>query len=217
MSSAIWDATNQKEIPISGLVNINDSVVSEDSTFSSKKISDELVDKVDYKLVIENGNRYVEDIVVQEMNNWLPNNNSSIVVNLKKAKNSNSSYANFQLLCNKQDSKNWSCIVSGGEDTLWKIRYVNEVRYVDELATMDKVGITVKRYTASNYSSSTSNYVTLEATSKKRIILNAYYDYDANVAVSAYFVNNNQLRWKIVSGSVNEGHNVVIEYGEISN
>lgn len=80
-----------------------------------------------------------------------------------------------------------------------------------------KDGITVKRHTDSKYSSSTSNYTILEETSKKRVILNAFYDFDANVVVQAYFVNNNQLRWRIISGSVNEGHNIVIDYGEILN
>lgn len=57
MSSAIWDATNQKEIPISGLANINDSVISEDSTWSSEKINDSLVDlesALDDKVPFEN-------------------------------------------------------------------------------------------------------------------------------------------------------------------
>lgn len=80
-----------------------------------------------------------------------------------------------------------------------------------------KVGITVKRHTDSRYSQTTSNYTILEETSKKRIILNAFYDYDANVIVSAYFINNNQLRWRITAGNINEGHNVIIDYGEISN
>ena len=44
MSSNIWDATEQKLVQVSGNVNINDSVISEDSTFSSKKITDSLVD-----------------------------------------------------------------------------------------------------------------------------------------------------------------------------
>ena len=96
-----------------------------------------LENKVDYKVVVENGSRYVEDIVTQEINNWLPNDNSSILINLKKADGAN--YANFQLLCNKQDSNNWSCIVSGGVNALWKIRYVNGVRYIDELATTNAV------------------------------------------------------------------------------
>lgn len=42
-------------------------------------------------------------------------------------------------MCNKQDSQNWSCIISGAIDTLGKIRYVNGVRYVDELATTNAV------------------------------------------------------------------------------
>ena len=80
----------------------------------------------------------------------------------------------------------------------------------------DKVGITVKTYTTSNYSADTSNYIIFEETTKKRIILNAYFDYDANVVVGAYFSGNNQLRWRILTGGASAGHNVVIEYGEIS-
>lgn len=80
-----------------------------------------------------------------------------------------------------------------------------------------KDSITVKRHTDSRYSSTTSNYTILGETSKKRVILNAFYDFDANVVVQAYFVNNNQLRWRIIEGGVNEGHNVIIDYGEISN
>ena len=80
----------------------------------------------------------------------------------------------------------------------------------------DKVGITVKTYTTSNYSADTSNYIVFEETTKKRIILNAYFDYDANVVVGAYFSSNNQLRWRILTGGASAGHNVVIEYGEIS-
>ena len=101
------------------------------------KISSNLGGKVDYKVVVEDGTRYVEDIVVQDINTWLPNDNSSIVINLKKANGAN--YSNFQLLCNKKDSKNWSCIVNGAAHELWKIRYVDGVRYIDEIATMDKV------------------------------------------------------------------------------
>lgn len=120
---------------------IDDSTTSASTTWSSDKISGELSDalgdKVDYKLVVEDDTRYVEDIVTQDINTWLPNDNSSILVNLKKR--AGSTYTNFQLLCNKQDSNNWSCIVSGGENTLWKIRYVNGVRYIDELATTNAV------------------------------------------------------------------------------
>ena len=101
------------------------------------KVNANLDEKVDYKVVVENGTRYVEDIVVQDINTWLPNDNSSIVINLKKANGAN--YSNFQLLCNKKDSKNWSCIVNGVANELWKIRYIDGVRYIDELATMDKV------------------------------------------------------------------------------
>ena len=102
------------------------------------KVNANLDEKVDYKVVVENGTRYVEDIVVQDINTWLPNDNSSIVINLKKANGAN--YSNFQLLCNKKDSKNWSCIVNGVANELWKIRYIDGVRYIDELATMDKLG-----------------------------------------------------------------------------
>lgn len=116
---------------------IDDSIVSGNKTWSSEKINANLGEKVDYKAVVEDGTRYVEDIVVQDINTWLPNDNSSIVINLKKANGAN--YSNFQLLCNKQDSKNWSCIVNGAAHELWKIRYVNGVRYIDEIATMDKV------------------------------------------------------------------------------
>ena len=116
---------------------IDDSTASGNKTWSSEKINANLGEKVDYKVVVEDGPRYVEDIVVQDINTWLPNNNSSIVINLKKANGAN--YSNFQLLCNKQDSKNWSCIVNGAANELWKIRYVNGVRYIDEIATMDKV------------------------------------------------------------------------------
>lgn len=115
-----------------------DSGVSDDVIeYVDTKISSNLGEKVDYKVVVEDGTRYVEDIVVQDINTWLPNDNSSIVINLKKANGAN--YSNFQLLCNKQDSKNWSCIVNGAAHELWKIRYVNGVRYIDEIATMDKV------------------------------------------------------------------------------
>lgn len=106
-----------------------------------------------------------------------------------------------------------------GTLTEWEALSETERDKYDQAEVLDDAGggITVKRHIAPNYSSSTAEYVTLEETSKKRIILNAYYDFDANVVVAAYFVKNNQLRWKIVSGGVNEGHNVVIEYGEISN
>lgn len=117
--------------------NLYTTDISAGSSVSWSKLAtqSELADKVDYKLVVESGSRYVGDIVTQEINNWLPNDNSSILINLKKLSGSN--YANFQLLCNKQDSNNWSCIVSGAVDTLWKIRYANGVRYVDEIATKD--------------------------------------------------------------------------------
>lgn len=128
------------------ITNIDDTQTSTDTVWSSKKTSDEIAkvetelgEKVDYKVVVGDGIRYVEDIVVQDINTWLPNNNSSILINLKKMNGTN--YMNFQLLCNKKDSKNWSCIVNGAANELWKIRYVNGVRYIDELATMDKVGI----------------------------------------------------------------------------
>ena len=126
-------------------VQISDNETVEDKTWSSKKTSDEIAkvetelgEKVDYKVVVEDGGRYVEDIVVQDINTWLPNDNSSILINLKKTNGIN--YLNFQLLCNKKDSKNWSCIVNGAANELWKIRYIDGVRYIDELATMDKVG-----------------------------------------------------------------------------
>ena len=99
-------------------------------------VNSNLDEKVDYKVVVEDGTRYVEDIVTQDINTWLPNDNSSILINLKKTNGIN--YLNFQLLCNKKDSKNWSCIVNGAANELWKIRYVNGVRYIDEIATMDK-------------------------------------------------------------------------------
>ena len=105
--------------------------------YVDNKISSNLGEKVDYKVVVEDGTRYVKDIVVQDINTWLPNDNSSILINLKKVNGAN--YSNFQLLCNKQDSKNWSCIVNGAANELWKIRYIDGVRYIDELATMDKV------------------------------------------------------------------------------
>lgn len=138
-----------------GEVPIDDENESETSVWSSKKTSDEIAkvdtevkesieelsdnlgEKVDYKVVVEDGNRYVEDVVTQDINAWLPNDNSSILINLKKSNGTN--YLNFQLLCNKKDSKNWSCIVNGAANELWKIRYIDGVRYIDELATMDKV------------------------------------------------------------------------------
>ena len=118
-----------------------DSGVSDDVVeYVDNKISSNLGEKVDYKVVVEDvedGNRYVEDIVTQDINTWLPNDNSSILINLKKTNGIN--YLNFQLLCNKKDSKNWSCIVNGAANELWKIRYIDGVRYIEELATMDKV------------------------------------------------------------------------------
>lgn len=45
MSSNIWNADEQKLVQVSGNVNINDSVTSADSTWSSEKIDDSLVDK----------------------------------------------------------------------------------------------------------------------------------------------------------------------------
>lgn len=122
--------------------------------YSKSEVDDLLENKVDYKVVVENGSRYVEDIVTQEINNWLPNDNSSILINLKKVDGAN--YANFQLFCNKQDNDNWSCIVSGGVNALWKIRYVNGVRYIDELATKSDLtastDITLTTYTNSAFS-----------------------------------------------------------------
>ena len=125
-------------------VQISDNETVEDKTWSSQKTSSkiaevetELGEKVDYKVVVEDGSRYVEDIVTQDINTWLPNDNSSILINLKKTNGIN--YLNFQLLCNKKDSKNWSCIVNGAANELWKIRYIDGVRYIDELATMDNV------------------------------------------------------------------------------
>lgn len=44
MSVNIWNEAEQKLVQVSGNVNINDSIISEDSTFSSKKINDSLVD-----------------------------------------------------------------------------------------------------------------------------------------------------------------------------
>ena len=115
-----------------------DSGVSDDVVeYVDNKISSNLGEKVDYKVVVEDGNRYVEDIVTQDINTWLPNDNSSILINLKKTNGIN--YLNFQLLCNKKDSKNWSCIVNGAANELWKIRYIDGVRYIEEIATMDKV------------------------------------------------------------------------------
>ena len=46
MTVSIWNATEQKLEQVGGNVNINDSVISEDSTFSSKKIHDSLVDNI---------------------------------------------------------------------------------------------------------------------------------------------------------------------------
>ena len=102
-----------------------------------EELSSNLGEKVDYKVVVEDGTRYVEDVVTQDINTWLPNDNSSILINLKKTNGIN--YLNFQLLCNKKDSKNWSCIVNGDVSTFWRICYVNGVRYIEEIATMDKV------------------------------------------------------------------------------
>lgn len=125
-----------------GGVQISDNETAEDKTWSSSKIASE---KVDYKVVVEDGNRYVEDVVTQDINTWLPNDNSSILINLKKTNGIN--YLNFQLLCNKKDSKNWSCIVNGAANELWKIRYIDGVRYIDEIATMDKVNALHKETT----------------------------------------------------------------------
>ena len=58
MSSNIWDSTEQKLVQVSGNVNINDSVISEDSTFSSQKIHDSLVDKVPFKFGITEDGQY---------------------------------------------------------------------------------------------------------------------------------------------------------------
>ena len=122
---------------------IEDSTVSGNKTWSSEKINANLGEKVDYKAVVEDGTRYVEDIVTEDINTWLPNDNSSTLINLKKTNGIN--YLNFQLLCNKKDSKNWSCIVNGAANELWKIRYIDGVRYIDELATMDKVANSIIR------------------------------------------------------------------------
>ena len=128
-----------------GEVPIDDEIASETSVWSSQKtsgkigeLSNKLDEKVDYKVVVDDGRRYVEDIVTQDINTWLPNDNSSILINLKRL--NGISYTNFQLLCNKKDSKNWSCIVNGAANELWKIRYIDGVRYIDEIATMDKLG-----------------------------------------------------------------------------
>ena len=137
MSYNLVDPTTGDLTRVAGGNNINDETTSTSTTWSSEKINASLGEKVDYKVVVENSTRYVEDIVTQDINTWLPNNNSSIVINLKKA--NGAKYSNFQLLCNKQDSKNWSCIVNGASHELWKIRYIDGVRYIDELATMDKV------------------------------------------------------------------------------
>ena len=143
MSYNLVDPTTGDLTRVAGGNNINDETTSTSTTWSSEKINDSLGEKVDYKVVVEDGARYVEDIVTQGINTWLPNDNSSILINLKKANGAN--YSNFQLLCNKQDSKNWSCIVNGATNELWKIRYINGVRYIDELATMDKVANSIIR------------------------------------------------------------------------
>ena len=106
------------------------------------ELSDSLVNKQDYKFVVESGSRYVEDVVTQEINNWLPNDNSSMLINLKKL--SGEKYANFQLICNKTDSQNWDCIVNG-PNILWKINYVNGARTIQELVTMDKIADSIIR------------------------------------------------------------------------
>ncbi len=131
-------------------VQISDNETVKNKTWSSQKTSNkiaevetELGEKVDYKVVVEDGARYVEDVVTQDINTWLPNDNSSILINLKKANGTN--YLNFQLLCNKKDSKNWSCIVNGVANELWKISYIDGVRYIDEIATMDKVANSIIR------------------------------------------------------------------------
>lgn len=122
---------------------IDDSTASGNKTWSSEKINANLCEKVDYKAVVEDGTRYVEDIVTEDINTWLPNDNSSILINLKKKNGAN--YSNFQLLCNKQDSENWTCIVIGGISTFWRISYINGVRYIEEIATMDKVANSIIR------------------------------------------------------------------------
>lgn len=128
--------TVESDVPVDA--KFTDTVYDDTEVKNSiEELSNNLGEKVDYKVVVEDGARYVEDIVTQDINTWLPNNNSSIVINLKKSNGAN--YLNFQLLCNKKDSKNWSCIVNGAANELWKIRYVDGVRYIDELATMDKV------------------------------------------------------------------------------
>ena len=73
MSVNIWNATEQKLNQVGGNVNINDNVISEDSTFSSKKISDSLVDKADVANVAKN--IYIKDTSSQDariliQNHW---------------------------------------------------------------------------------------------------------------------------------------------------
>ena len=58
MSIGIWDAESQEVKKISGNVNINDGAISEESTWSSKKISDSLVDKVPFKFGITEDGKY---------------------------------------------------------------------------------------------------------------------------------------------------------------
>ena len=154
--TTITGAIEEVKRIVEGKAEILDSEKNDVNTWSSNKIASEITgvetelnanlgEKVDYKVVVEDGTRYVEDVVTQDINTWLPNDNSSILINLKKS--NDISYLNFQLLCNKKDSKNWSCIVNGAANELWKIRYIDGVRYIDELATMDKVNALHKETT----------------------------------------------------------------------
>lgn len=52
MSQNIWDAEKQELVKTAGNVNLDDSVVSEESAWSSKKIHDSLVDKADADKVV---------------------------------------------------------------------------------------------------------------------------------------------------------------------
>ena len=166
---------------------IDDTKISRNSTWSSEEINANLGEKADYKLVVEDNNRYVEDIVTQDINTWLPNDNSSMLVNLMRKESSK--YANFQLLCNKQDSINWSCIVSGAIGTLWKIRCVNGVRYVDELATMDKV--------ASSKNRIAEKIVTMDSLDDTRTGMSI--DFDADRGEIRLYVEKNGVTQKIVT------------------
>ncbi len=164
---------------------LDDESVSDKKTWSSKKINDSLVDKADYKLVVESGSRYVEDVVTQEINNWLPNDNSSILINLKKS--SGEKYVNFQLICNKTDSKNWECLVNG-TNILWKISYVNGVRTIKELATTDEVPSSKNRI-----SEQIVTMDTLDGTKTGMSI-----DFDANSGQIRLYVMKNGVSQKMV-------------------